>query len=111
MHKFGDETEITRFVSAELDDVDPGRYTVIFKVTATRLEEAITPEDAILSYALNRKDKLLTVGRRFDYAQTKGNLRATEKSMHRVERQAKREAYQDGERVKRWKKMNERGRA
>lgn len=108
MNKSGDEIEYTRSVSAELEDVEPGNYTVIVKVTATRDEDYDTAQDTILDHAIERKEKLLTVGRRFDYAQTKGNLRAMEKSLRKDERQANKAAYHARERVKRWKKMKER---
>lgn len=110
MHKSGDEVEYTRSLSAELDDVEPGNYTVIFKVTADREPDDDTAEDTILDYAIDRKEKLLTVGRRFDYAQTKGNLRAMEKSLHKAARQAKKQAYHSEQRLKRWKKQKEKQR-
>lgn len=78
MHNSGNGATFTRSVSAELDDVEPGKYSVIFKVTAMRTTSP-TAAEAINKYALDRKEKLLDVGRRFDYAQTKGNLRAMER--------------------------------
>lgn len=82
MHNSGNGAIFTRSVSAELDDVEPGKYSVIFKVTAVRTTSP-TAAEAINKYALDRKEKLLDVGRRFDYAQTKGNLRAMEKAHER----------------------------
>lgn len=78
MHNSGAETMFTRSVSAEIEDLEPGTYNVVFKVTATRLAGSSTAEEAIMKYAVERKEKLLHVGRRFDYAQSKGNLRAME---------------------------------
>ena len=80
MHNSGNETIFTRSVSAEIEDLEPGTYDVIFKVTATRSPETLTAEEVVLKYAVDRKEKLLRVGRRFDYAQTKGNLEAMEET-------------------------------
>lgn len=78
MHNSGNETDFTRSVSAEIEDLEPGTYDVVFKVTAHRPVggPTATAEYTILKYATERKQKLLAVGRRFDYAQSKGNLRA-----------------------------------
>lgn len=82
MHNSGNGAVHTRSVSAELDDVEPGKYSVIFKVTAVRIV-ASTLAEAIDKYAVDRKEKLLDVGRKFDYAQSKGNLRAFERAHER----------------------------
>lgn len=82
MHNSGNGAVHTRSVSAELDDVEPGKYSVIFKVTAVRIGTT-APADAIEKYAVDRKEKLLDVGRKFDYAQSKGNLRTFEKNHER----------------------------
>ena len=79
MHNSGNGGVHTRSVSAELDDVEPGKYSVIFKVTAVRIGTT-TSAGAIENYAVDRKEKLLDVGRKFDYAQSKGNLRAFQKN-------------------------------
>ncbi|KAK5169004.1 uncharacterized protein LTR77_006313 [Saxophila tyrrhenica] len=80
MHNSGNETVFTRSVSAEIEDLEPGTYNVVFKVTAVRTAAAMTAEESIMKFAVERKEKLLHVGRRFDYAQTKGNLRAMEEA-------------------------------
>ncbi|KAH9807335.1 Calpain-type cysteine protease DEK1 [Teratosphaeria destructans] len=80
MHNSGNETIFTRSVSAEIEGLEPGTYNVVFKVTAVRSNSVPTAEEAILKYAIERKEKLLHVGRRYDYAQSKGNLRAIEDS-------------------------------
>jgi hypothetical protein len=82
MHNSGNGAVHTRSVSAELDDVEPGKYSVIFKVTAVRIGTT-TSADAIEKYAVDSKEKLLDVGRKFDYAQSKGNLRAFERNHER----------------------------
>lgn len=103
MHNSGNETLFTRSVSAEIEDLEPGTYNVVFKVTAVRSQQP-TAEESILKYAVERKEKLLHVGRRYDYAQTKGNLRAreeaNEKARLRGKRETKIEAY------KRARKLN-----
>jgi hypothetical protein len=88
MHNSGNETIFTRSVSAELEDLEPGKYHVIFKITAVRTTQA-TQEEAIVKYAIERKEKLLHVGRRFDFAQTKGNLRAMEKANRKERRESR----------------------
>ncbi|KAM3413668.1 hypothetical protein BST61_g10361 [Cercospora zeina] len=91
MHNSGAETLFTRSVSAEIDNLEPGTYDVVFKVTATRSTTGMTAEEAIIKYAVNRKEKLLNVGRRFDYAQSKGNLKAMEKQNRQRRRDQQRE--------------------
>lgn len=81
MHSSGAETTFTRSVSAELENLEAGTYSVVFKVTPTRLHNSPTQEEQIRKYAKGRKEKLLQVGRRFEYAQTKGNLRAMEEAV------------------------------
>lgn len=89
MHNSGNETVFTRSVSAELEDLEPGTYDVVFKVTAVRSTVSSTAAEAILKYATDRKEKLLHVGRRFDYAQTKGDLKGMEKQVRSKRRQSK----------------------
>ncbi|USW56034.1 Putative cysteine peptidase, cysteine active, peptidase C2, calpain, catalytic [Septoria linicola] len=91
MHNSGAETVFTRSVSAEIEDLEAGTYDVVFKVTPIRSTGGITAAEAIMKYAVNRKEKLLNVGRRFDYAQSKGNLRAMEKQNRRQLRAEKRD--------------------
>ncbi|KAK5115558.1 hypothetical protein LTR62_001217 [Meristemomyces frigidus] len=86
MCESGGVPKVTRSVSAEMEDADPGTYSVVFKITPTRWGKAQTSEAAINEFALDRKEKLLAVGRKFDYAQSKGNLRAAEAAAKRQER-------------------------
>lgn len=87
MHNSGNETIFTRSVSAEIEDLEPGTYNVVFKVTAIRSKVSPTAEEAILKFAVDRKEKLLHVGRRFDYAQSKGNLKAMEEATRKQRKQ------------------------
>jgi hypothetical protein len=107
MHNSGNGAISTRSVSAELDDVEPGKYSVIFKVTAVRIVAA-TPAEAIEKYAVDRKEKLLDVGLKFDYAQTKGKLREFEKDHERRKRAQDRERFERESRRQREMKMKDR---
>jgi hypothetical protein len=107
MHNSGNGATSTRSVSAELDDVEPGKYSVIFKVTAVRIAAA-TPAEAIEKYAVDRKEKLLDVGLKFDYAQTKGKLREFEKEHERRKRAHERERYERDSKRSREVKMKDR---
>lgn len=91
MHSSGAEPEFTRSVSAEVEDLEPGTYHVIFKVIAQRQKEAKTASQAIMEYARARKEKLLAIGRKFDYAQSKGNLRAMEEANKKEKKQDSRD--------------------
>ncbi|TKA83297.1 hypothetical protein B0A55_00776 [Friedmanniomyces simplex] len=86
LHNSGADAQSTRSVSAEIEDLEPGKYVVLVKLTGTRFGEASTQQENILNYAVSRKEKLLDVGRRLDYAVTKGDLRGMEKA---VKEQAK----------------------
>ena len=100
MHNSGNETLFTRSVSAEIEDLEPGTYNIFFKVTARRSRTtSTTAAEAILKYAVESKDKLLHVGRRFDYAQSKGNLRALEEA----NKKRKKEDEKDRQKAS-WKK-------
>lgn len=104
MHNSSSETLVTRSASAEIEDLEPGTYNVLVKVTATRSAESSTAEEWIFKLGMGRKEKLLHVGRRYDYAQTKGNLRGLEEAN---KRQAKQEAREkDLEDRRRVRKQN-----
>ena len=107
MHNSGNGAVHTRSVSAELDDVEPGKYSVIFKVTAVRIGTT-TSAEAIEKYAVDRKEKLLDVGRKFDYAQSKGNLRAFERDHERQRKLNDREQAKDLSKRSREVKMKNR---
>ncbi|CAK4034443.1 Calpain-type cysteine protease DEK1 [Lecanosticta acicola] len=91
MHNSGNETVFTRSVSAEIEDLEPGTYDVVFKVTAIRSNSSLTAEEAVLKYATDRKEKLLHVGRRFDYAHTKGDLRGMEQKVKEQKRRKRKD--------------------
>ncbi|KAK1082050.1 hypothetical protein LTR33_004194 [Friedmanniomyces endolithicus] len=81
LHNSGADARSTRSVSAEIEDLDPGKYIVLIKVTGTRYASALTQQEIILACAVARKEKLLDVGRRLDYALTKGDKRGMEKAV------------------------------
>ncbi|KAK5696884.1 hypothetical protein LTR17_024203 [Elasticomyces elasticus] len=95
MFSSGADPQSTRSVSAEIEDLEPGTYSVIYKVTGTRFPEAATQAEAISKYAIDRREKLLSIGRKYDYAQIKGNRRAKEIG---VKRQGRVEERQEQER-------------
>ncbi|KAK5119192.1 hypothetical protein LTR85_007806 [Meristemomyces frigidus] len=105
MHNSGNESVFTRSVSAEIEDLPPGTYNVVFKVTAARSNALSTAEESILKYAVERKEKLLHVGRRFDFAQTKGNLRAMEEANKKQKKTERRSQQQNV--FKRARKINQ----
>ena len=114
MHNSGNETVFTRSVSAEIEDLEPGTYNVVFKITAVRSQGSATAEEAILKYAVERKEKLLHVGRRFDYAQSKGNLRAMEIASKKQKKQDRKDqqkaAYKKARRINQQEKERARKR-
>lgn len=115
MHSSGTDPTSTRSVSAEIEDLEPGTYSVVFKVTASRYAELPTYAETIQKYAVRSKEKLLAMGRRFDYAQSKGNLQAAEKAAAqqrvRDEIALKRAAMKRGRKVTQAIKARERKRA
>lgn len=105
MHNSGNETVFTRSVSAEIEDLEPGTYNVVFKVTATRTTVSSTAEESIMKYAVERKEKLLHVGRRYDYAHTKGNLRTMEQDRKSKKKLRRKTKHYDG--FKKTRKLNQ----
>ncbi|PPJ60075.1 hypothetical protein CBER1_07581 [Cercospora berteroae] len=61
LHNSGAETLFTRSVSAEIDNLERGTYDVVLRVTATRSATGMTAKEAIMKYAVNRKEKLLNM--------------------------------------------------
>jgi len=66
-----------RSVSTDLE-LDPGTYSVLMKITATRYKDDPTPEDVIRSNVRSRQNKLIQVGLSYDLAHAKGMIRETE---------------------------------
>lgn len=89
LYREGEETYLLRSIahsgsgrscSAEFD-AEPGKYTVLVKVTADRMDEASTPEELIRKYRRSRRDKLLAVGTSYDLIHSKGLLREAENAL------------------------------
>ncbi|GES63557.1 calpain-like protein [Aspergillus terreus] len=68
----------TRSVNAEVDDLEPGRYHVLLKVTAERYDAEST-EDVVRSLAPVKREKLVQIGLSYDLAHAKGLVVETDK--------------------------------
>lgn len=80
---------MSRSVSTDLE-LDPGTYSVLMKITATRYQEADTPEDIIRQNVKLRQKKLIQTGLSYDLAHAKGEIRETEaEKQERQERELK----------------------
>ncbi|KAF1817906.1 cysteine proteinase, partial [Dissoconium aciculare CBS 342.82] len=84
MHASGNNPRNTRSVSAEVEDLPAGTYTVLIKITTRRWDDDNTFAETIAETAQKRKEKLLGVGRRFDYAQSKGDRRGAERRARQI---------------------------
>ena len=112
VYKDGEETYLLRSMenagsarscSAELD-LEPGSYTILVKITATRyasdktaeevslakllsaLQMGLTCSQVIKQYRESRRDKLIAVGKSFDAVHSKGKLRELEENDAKEER-------------------------
>ena len=90
MHNSGGESTYTRSVSAEVD-LEPGTYSILIKITPYRMATAQTCEEQIKAICVRRKEKLLSIGRNFDLAHSKGRLREKEKANRRAAMQEDRD--------------------
>ncbi|KAI4638429.1 hypothetical protein J4E93_009982 [Alternaria ventricosa] len=68
---------MTRSVSTELD-LEPGNYTVLLKIKATRIPDNPTPDEVIRMTCTKRREKLLSIGLSYDLAHAKGHFREQE---------------------------------
>lgn len=81
----------TRSVSVDLD-LEAGSYNILIKIEPTRTPYR-TAESVIESEAPYRKQKLLRIGRNFDFAHAKGKLREKEIEVRKQKKaEARREA-------------------
>jgi Calpain family cysteine protease len=92
IYKDGEDTYLIRSMehsgqmrscNAEVDELEPGTYELLVKVTACRIDDFKTPEEIIKEYKDERREKLLAVGKSFDLTHSKGNLRELEKANRR----------------------------
>lgn len=75
-----------RSVNAEVD-LDPGRYHVLMKITAFRLDDVESTEETIRRLAPTQREKLVQVGLSYDLAHAKGLVADTEQERRERERQ------------------------
>lgn len=86
-----------RSVSTDLE-LDPGTYSVLMKITATRWTFKKPVEDVIRTNCKNRQNKLIQVGLSYDLAHAKGVIKETE--VEKVERQKREEKKKAADRKK-----------
>ena len=83
---------MSRSVSTDLI-LDPGTYSLLMKITATRWPDEDTPEDTIRDNVKQRQNKLIQIGLAYDLAHAKGEVRETEaEKQERQERETKKKA-------------------
>ena len=83
---------MSRSVSTDLE-LDPGTYSLLMKVTATRWPDDDTPEDIIRQNVKQRQNKLIQIGLAYDLAHAKGEVRETvAEKQERQERETKKKA-------------------
>lgn len=99
----------SRSCSAELD-LEPGKYTILVKVTADRFDSGRTAEEVIRDFREARRDKLMAVGKSFDAIHEKGRLREMEETEALNERKEAREDGRKAERDERAEHRRERAR-
>jgi hypothetical protein len=68
---------LTRSVSTEVE-LEPGHYSVLIKVDATRHLKFPAPEDVVRDTCRSRREKLLQIGLSYDLAHAKGQVKETE---------------------------------
>ena len=73
---------MNRSVSTDLE-LDPGTYSVLMRITATRNTRLTTPENVIRENCKNRQNKLIQVGLSYDLAHAKGEIVETEEEKQR----------------------------
>ena len=86
-----------RSVSTDLE-LEPGTYSVLMKITATRRTGDSTPEEIIRANCKSRQNKLIQIGLAYDLAHAKGQIRETE--IEKQERQEREEKKKAAERKK-----------
>ncbi|KAI9676754.1 MAG: hypothetical protein M1829_002849 [Trizodia sp. TS-e1964] len=84
-----------RSVSCELE-LDAGKYSVLLKIIATRIDFVPPILDVITKTCLKKPDKLLQIGLSYDLAHAKGQIKETDKEKKiREEREAKKKAAEE----------------
>ncbi|KAI9844149.1 MAG: hypothetical protein M1837_005749 [Sclerophora amabilis] len=93
---------MTRSVSTEID-LEPGRYSILLKITAHRDLSKSRPEDVVRRTCKVRRDKLLQIGLSYDLAHAKGQYKESEED--NVKRQQRAKKLKDERRRKAIEKM------
>ncbi|KAI9762418.1 MAG: hypothetical protein M4579_000394 [Chaenotheca gracillima] len=98
VHKEGDKQYLVRSngyycmrrsVSAEID-LEPGRYSILLKIIASREKSRRRPEEVIRLNCDDKREKLLQIGLSYDLAHAKGRKIETEAELKRREERTKR---------------------
>ncbi|KAI9666018.1 MAG: hypothetical protein M1821_003953 [Bathelium mastoideum] len=79
-----------RSVSAEVN-LEPGTYHVLFRIEATRNKDKRPPEKVIPAKCVDRRDKLLNMGRSYDLAHAKGQFKESEAEKRAREKKERKE--------------------
>ena len=80
---------MSRSVSTDLE-LEPGTYSVLMKITATRYQSDKTPEDIVRENCKSRQEKLLQIGLAYDLAHAKGRYIETEEEKKEKKRREER---------------------
>ena len=79
-----------RSVSTEVN-LEPGSYTVMLKIVASRYDDLRPTEEIIRKNCKKRRDKLLAMGLSYDLAHAKGQFKESEKEKKERETRERRE--------------------
>lgn len=90
---------MSRSVNTEVT-LEPGRYTVLVKVTARRCGWKAPPEEIIKKNALNRREKLTQIGLLYDLAHAKAVVTETEEEKNAREERENRKKEAERERLR-----------
>ena len=96
---------MTRSVSTDLPELEPGTYSVLMRITAHRFWDMGVPEKAIRKAANTRPKKLIQIGLSYDLAYAKGEIKETEEE--KDERSKLEEKKKADEKKKKRKELSE----
>ncbi len=80
-----------RSVSCEVD-LEPGRYEVVPKISATRQSDKKMVEDVVKEWAEKNPSKLRQVGMQYDLAHAKGGITDEDLALETKEKEKKKKA-------------------
>lgn len=90
---------MSRSVNTEVT-LEPGRYSVLVKVTARRCGWKAPPEEVIKKNALNRREKLTQIGLLYDLAHAKAAVTETEEEKNAREERENRKKKAEREKLR-----------